>query len=66
MWGKGCVVPPEQGPTLVRLSQTPPATDAVPGKGQAMARLQEVKCRVGGPDKQDLKSQQALAIPQTA
>lgn len=66
MWGKGCVVPPEQGLTLVCSSQTPPAADAVPGKGQAMARLQEVKCWVGGPDKQDLKSQQALAVPQTA
>lgn len=60
MQDKGCIAPQEQG--LVFLSQSTPGTEAILGEGQAMARLQEAKCWVEGPDKQVSKSQQVHVI----
>lgn len=56
MQDKGCMAPPEQG--LVLLSQSTAGTEAVLGEGQAVARLQEAKCWVGGSRKRVFKSQQ--------
>ena len=44
--------------------QATPGIDPGLRESQARIRLLEARCWVGGPDKQALKSQQALAISQ--